>query len=131
MTIQFINVTSLYYINSLLLMKQDFSHLKVLAISIHNIEKCIYYSEGSFYFETMEAHLTEGMLKPKLVSSKHSFDAFECAFIQFCRFYPVFNYHLTYIHEDYKNELKSLIPNQSENAKSISSISRSWLFITI
>ena len=131
MTIQFNNVTSHRYINSLLLMKQDFSHLKVLAISIHNIEKCIYYSEGGFYFETMEAHLSEGMLEPKLVSSKHSFDTFECAFIQFCRFYPVFNYHLTFIHEDYKNELKSLIPNHSENAKPVSTNSRSWLFIMI
>lgn len=107
-------------------MKQDFSHLKVLAISIHNIEKYIYYSEGSYYFDTIEAHLKEGMTEPKLVVKRNSFNSFETAFTNLCMHYPLCKSHLTFIRDELKNELKSLINNKLENKKLNSIKSRSW-----
>lgn len=112
-------------------MEQNNSHIKVLAISFQNIEKHIYFADKEFYFETMEAHLSEGMLAPKLVSLKHSFDTFECAFEDMCRFFPVYNYHLTFIHDEYKNELKRMITIHKENPKSFTTNSRSWLFFML
>jgi hypothetical protein len=112
-------------------MGQNVPPIIVLSISINNIEKHLYVSDATFYFETMEAHLTEGMKAPKLVTSRHSFQAFECAFIQMCRFYPVFNYHLIYIHEDYKNQLKVLIEKQNKSTNCLKDKSRSWLFFML
>ncbi len=110
-------------------MEQDNSPQMVLSISSQNSEKHIYFSENKFYFETMEAHLSEGMLAPKLVVSKHSYDTFECAFEQMCQFFPVYNYHLTFIHDAYKNELKSLVKLKYNN--STTTKSRSWKFFVL
>lgn len=104
----------------------------ILLVLQHNgVQKELFFHDNKFCFNSQEAHLVEGMNSPSIITIKHSFNSFECAFIQFCRFYPVFNFHLTYIHEDYKNELKSLIPHHSENDKSVSIKSRSWQFIMI